>query len=131
VTYSNLCRNVLSMLALFAGGIATAEERKPAPKSLDGMQFKSVELLVGGALPNGVAMAHWTLKFTGTEFAWHHTDVIEIGNFTWDSKTSTVTATGLGAPDRKYTGKYDPATKTLTWQGKKYALLEAEKPKSK
>jgi len=80
------------------------------------MTYNSVTERECGLSPDGAARCHWYVSFTETRFNWRYSDVIENGTFT--CAANTVTGQGLGG--RNIVGQYEPATRTLTWDGVAY-----------
>lgn len=97
------------------------------PKSLDGLEFRSLYKFEIGALPTGPVTGYRKLKFHKGEFTYIPSDGIETGPYEWDPKTGKVEGKSLS--EKVFKGKYDQAKKILTWEGVKYKILDPEKPK--
>jgi hypothetical protein len=97
------------------------DSQNGACTALEGRSFASVEQHECGISPGGVVMCHWQLTFSGQDpqrsmFMWSHSDVGESGAVRCTGRQ--LSTDGIG---RVYTGAYDPATRTLTWDGLPYA----------
>ena len=77
--------------------------------------FSSVKELECGLGPDGPAYCHWSVRFEGREFQWHHSDYVEVGSYTCEGDV----VTGSSGPN-VYTGTWDAATGLLTWEGVVY-----------
>jgi hypothetical protein len=82
-------------------------------QELSGKKFETVELLTGGATPQGISKARWTITFKEKEYFWMHTDLGE--SAAYQCKNGIITAGNLK-------GKYNSAKKELLWDKVKYRL---------
>lgn len=77
-----------------------------------------------GNTPDGVAMCKWKLTFTpeGT-FSWRFSDIFQSGQyFCHDSTIYLDMSLPMGGtgPDQSYKVAFDPASKSLVWEGATY-----------
>jgi hypothetical protein len=120
--YNARMSRMLVLLAIPActGGMADSSTiERGACVVLEGRQFSSVNELECGLTPDGVARCKWQLSFTAgdpaaSEFTWSYSDVGEAGRASCDH--NTVTAVG----GREISGRFDPITQRLTWDGQVY-----------
>ena len=99
---------------------AVIDSQNGACTALEGRSFSSVEQHECGLTPNGPAMCNWQITFSAqdpqrTLFMWSHSDVGESGSVRCTGRQ--LSTDGIG---RVYTGAYDPANQTLTWDGLPY-----------
>lgn len=96
---------------LFLAQLNAKAEVDARCQAIKNKKFVSIDLLVGGATPEGTTKSHWTISFTEKEYYWMHTDLGETG--TYECKKGAISAGNLN-------GKYDVQKKELLWNGVKY-----------
>jgi hypothetical protein len=97
------------------------------PKTLDGLEFRSINKFEVSVLPSGPVMSYRVLKFKDGEFNFSPSDYIVSGKYNWDPKRGEI---GAASKDGKtYKGSYNPKTKILTWDGARYKAQTPNKTK--
>ena len=113
----------IALLAAACGdGGATAPDAAVLPSlgactALEGKVYTTPNELECGLTPTGVGLCPWTLTFeamTATEsiVRWGHSDVGETLRVTCEDAVLTA--------ERGYTGRYDPGTDSVMWEGETY-----------
>jgi hypothetical protein len=105
-----------------AGGDPTYAD---ACEAVANSTFLSLAELECGRTQTGVATCQWGLSFTDNgatrQVSWRHSDYVM--TLSYACSGFTVTATSASGEESTYTGKYDPATRILTWDGVQYSKV--------
>jgi hypothetical protein len=90
---------------------------------LDGVTFVSTKKYETGLGENGAVFGYWRVAFSAGTATWDYSDTRESGRFAIGDDGKISADIGPGG----VTGRYDPGTGELLWDGKRYeAVAESD-----